>query len=350
MTAVVGMSGGVDSSTAAALLKEAGGEVIGLSLVLFEKGAAPSPTACCSLAAVDEAARTAEAIGIRHERLDARDMFMEKVIGPFAEAYARGRTPNPCVLCNRHVKFPLLLGKAQERGASLIATGHYARVEREGGGARLKRSLDPAKDQSYFLYALSPGELEALALPLGTWKKDDVREKARALGLPVFSRPESQEICFVGEEGYAPMVSGLHSGVETPGPIIDTSGRVLGEHRGIIHYTMGQRKGLGIAHPVPLYVIEVDAGSNSVVVGPRDLTYRSEITVEDVNWLAPRPESAFSADVMVRSTAPGIKANVTPVEDGATVVFDEPVFAPAPGQSAVFFDGDTLIGGGEIAS
>lgn len=346
---LVGMSGGVDSSVSAALIKESGREAMGLSLILFEKGEAPSPASCCSLAAVEEAERTAGAIGIRHERLDARDLFMEKVIAPFAEAYARGRTPNPCVLCNRHVKFPLLLDAAGKLGASAIATGHYALVGRGGDGKVLRKGRDPAKDQSYFLYALRRQELDALELPLGPWIKDDVREKARALGLPVFSRPESQEICFVGTEGYAPMVSVLHPEAVEPGPVLDAGGKVLGEHRGIVHYTMGQRKGLGIAHPVPLYVIEVDAASNTVVVGPREKAFKDKIEVKDINWLAPRPDGPFHADVMVRSTAPATPARVTPCEDSAIVVFDEPEFAPASGQSAVFYIKETVVGGGEIA-
>ncbi len=354
MLVVLGMSGGVDSSVAASLLKEAGHDVLGVSLVLFESPGKPSATSCCSLTAVREAARTAASVGVEHTVVDARDLFIEKVITPFAEGYSRGLTPNPCVLCNRHVKFPILLKEANARGGGHISTGHYAQVEREEGQAVLKKGLDPNKDQSYFLYALRRAELDALELPLGLWKKEDVRSRARELGLPVFKKPESQEICFVGDEGYATMVNevagvtGLEPGAERPGPIVDTKGRPLGTHKGIIHFTMGQRKGLGLSNPDPLYVLKVEAASNTVVVGPRELACRDRILVTGINWLAERT-GTFEAQVKVRSTAPGIPSRVTPDGDTAEVEFSEPAFAPAPGQSAVFYDGDTVVGGGEIS-
>lgn len=351
---MIGMSGGVDSSIAAALLKEKGHEVLGVSLTLFEGGGGASTTSCCSLRAVREAAGTASSLGVEHMVIDARDLFIEKVITPFAEAYAQGITPNPCVLCNRYVKFPALLKKARELGGGLISTistGHYARVERDSGNGRpvLKKGLDPKKDQSYFLYALRGEELEALVLPLGHWDKTDVRDRARELGLQVFDRPESQEICFVGKEGYTSMVSAIEPDAERAGPIIDAGGREIGTHKGIIHYTMGQRKGLGISSPEPLYVIRVDADENTVMVGPREQCYQDKIRVSGINWLK-QLTVPFKAEVKIRSTTPGIPATVTPEGlTNATVEFERPAFAPAPGQSAVFYIGDAVIGGGEIA-
>ena len=351
MLVVLGMSGGVDSSLSAWLLKEAGHKVLGVSLVLFESSGAPSPTSCCSFTAVKEAARTAAAVGIEHTVVDARDQFIDRVITPFAAAYSKGLTPNPCVLCNRHVKFPILLEEATKKGGGLISTGHYSKVEKAGGRAVLKAGDDPRKDQSYFLYALRRRELDALTLPLGRWTKERVREKARELALPVFSKPESQEICFVGQEGYAPMVSALEPEAERPGVILNHEGKEIGRHRGIIHYTMGQRKGLGISNPEPLYVLKVDAASNTVIVGPRELAYKKEIIVININWLEAK-ERPFEASVKIRSTAPGIPALVKidkPEGNKATVEFKEPAFAPAPGQSAVFYEGDTVTGGGVIA-
>ncbi len=351
MLVVLGMSGGVDSSVSASLLKEAGHDVLGVSLVLFENPGTPSPTSCCSLTSVREAARTAATVGVEHTVVDARDLFIEKVITPFAEAYARGLTPNPCVLCNRHVKFPILLNEASARGGGQISTGHYARVELEGSKNVLKTGLDPKKDQSYFLYALARAELDALVLPLGRWVKDDVRSRARELELPVFKKPESQEICFVGDEGYALMVTALEPDAERPGVIIDTNGKHMGTHKGIIHYTLGQRKGLGLSSPEPLYVLGKDPQSNTVVVGPRESAHRDRIQVTGINWLAKRT-GPFDAEVKIRSTAPAVPARVIPYGDGGDTVeveFSKPVFAPAPGQSAVFYDGDTVVGGGEIA-
>ena len=355
MLVVLGMSGGVDSSVAASLLKEAGHDVLGVSLVLFESPSTPShkpsPTSCCSLTAVREAARTAASVGVEHTVVDARDLFIEKVITPFAEGYCRGLTPNPCVLCNRHVKFPILLKEANARGGGHISTGHYAQVEREEGQTVLKKGIDPKKDQSYFLYALARAELDALMLPLGRWIKNDVRSRARELELQVFKKPESQEICFVGDEGYAPMVTVIEPDAGRPGPIVDTGGRQIGTHKGIIHYTLGQRKGLGLSNPDPLYVLGKDARNNTVVVGPREGAYRDRIHVTSINWLAGRT-GPFDAEVKVRSTAPAVPARVTPYGDGgdtAEVGFSDPVFAPAPGQSAVFYDGDTVVGGGEIS-
>jgi tRNA-specific 2-thiouridylase len=347
MKVLVGMSGGVDSSMTAHLLKEAGYEVEGLSLVLFETRGRKSPTACCTLEALGDAAKTARHIGIPHSTLDVRDAFIEKVVEPFIESYRRGLTPNPCILCNQHIKFPFLLEEARRRGAEFIATGHYARVDRSGDGPLLKKGVDERKDQSYVLYVLTHEILSALLLPLGGWTKDEIRKKAHEMGLPAAEREESQEICFVEDRDYPRFISTVTGSEEKPGPIIDERGNELGKHGGIHRYTLGQRKGLGISSPTPLYVTGIDAEKNIVYVGPREAATAREFTVADINWLVPKG-GEFGADVKVRSTMPAQPALVTPAGQIVRVTFDEPQWAPAPGQAAVFYDADTVVGGGVI--
>jgi tRNA-specific 2-thiouridylase len=348
MKVLVGMSGGVDSSMAAHLLKEAGHEVEGLSLVLFETRGRKSPTACCTLEALGDAAKTAAHIGIPHSTLDVRDAFIERVINPFIEAYRRGITPNPCILCNQHIKFPYLLEEAKKRGAGFIATGHYARVERAAAGPLLKKGIDEGKDQSYVLYVLKPEVLDALFLPLGGRTKDEIREAARKMGLPAALRVESQEICFVENKDYPRFISTVTGAGEEPGPILDEKGKAIGMHGGIHRYTVGQRKGLGIASPTPLYVTKIDAEKNIVHVGPREAAMSREFTVSEINWLVPK-DGEFKADVKVRSMMRAQPALVNPLPNGrAHVKFAEPQWAPAPGQAAVFYEGDTVTGGGVI--
>lgn len=348
MKALVGMSGGVDSSMAAWLLKEAGYEVEGLSLVLFETRGRKSPTACCTLEAIGDAARTAEHIGIAHATLDVRDEFIEKVIAPFVEAYTKGLTPNPCILCNRHIKFPFLLREARKRGAEFIATGHYARVDRNGNKTLLKKGVDSRKDQSYVLYALERDELDALLLPLGDYTKDEIRKIAREMGLPAAYRAESQEICFVEGRDYPRFISTITDKEEKPGPIVNEEGRKIGTHKGIHRYTVGQRKGLGIASPEPIYVTRIDADKNIVHVGPKEAAMSREFTVHEINWLAERGEE-FRADVKVRSMMRARPALVKLLpENRAQVTYEEPQWAPAPGQAAVFYEGDIVVGGGVI--
>lgn len=343
---MLGMSGGVDSSVAAHLLREEGYEVTGLSLILFETRGIADPRSCCSLEAVKDAAETAGKLGIKHTELDARDLFMEKVIGPFAESYSSGMTPNPCILCNRYVKFPLLLKEADAVGAGHISTGHYAKAE----VGVLRRALDEGKDQSYVLYRLRGEELRRLVLPLGGLMKADVREIARKLGLPVFSRPESQEICFVAERSYREFVETVSPGALRPGPMVDEGGKRLGTHKGLYAYTLGQRKGLGIASLTPMYVTGIDPVRNEVRVGPRQKAERSAIKVREINWLLPK-EGEFRADVKVRSMMAAAPAVISiNGKGGAEVEFDTPQWAPAPGQSAVFYDGDVVLGGGVIVS
>jgi tRNA-specific 2-thiouridylase len=374
MKVIVGMSGGVDSSVAACLLREEGYEVEGLSFILYEARLRNTFSGCCSVESIRDAGRTAERVGVPHTTMDLRDEFMAHVIEPFIEAYARGVTPNPCILCNRYIKFPYLLKYADEKGAEFIATGHYARTVGRCKRTCLEKGVDRKKDQSYVLYALRHKELSRLILPLGGKRKDEVREIARSLDLPAAKRPESQEICFIEDRSYSRFIDKLLPEERGPGRIIDIrDGKVLGKHKGIHTYTIGQRKGLGISSPEPLYVVRIATGSNSVYVGPRDAAMMREFVVEEVNWLINRgpvvmtgdkddgdasmtPHTArltpceFRASVKVRSMMEDKAATIS-VTDNVTVkvMFDDPQWAPAPGQSAVFYDGDTVIGGGVIA-
>lgn len=350
------MSGGVDSSVAALMLRNEGYEVEGLSLLLFETRGKPSPTSCCSLQAVSDAASTAKKLGISHSTLNARDEFIRNVMEPFVQAYLQGLTPNPCILCNRHVKFPMLLQEARRRGAEFIATGHYARVHRTDRKVLLKKGLDPGKDQSYVLYALRGEELRCLLLPIGGQSKNDTRRIAAESDLPVLGRPESQEICFVEDRDYTFFIDVLTEDasdtlgpIGRPGPIVGPDGRMLGRHKGIHYYTVGQRKGLGVYSPEPLYVTRIDRTENSVHVGSREDASRREIEVDDLNWLVPSYEVTFRADVKVRSMMQAAPASIIrTADDTVRVAFDKPQFAPSPGQAAVFYDGETVLGGGTI--
>lgn len=354
---IVGMSGGVDSSVTAYLLKEEGYEVEGLSFILYEARLKGTFTGCCSVEAINDAQRTAESIGVRHSRLDLRDEFMEKVIEPFIEAYLKGITPNPCILCNRYIKFPYLLKIAEEKGAEFIATGHYARVEREGGTALLKKGVDHKKDQSYVLYILKKEELHRLILPLGYRKKEEVRRIALSLNLPAARRPESQEICFVEDRRYFSLINGIIPPSE--GPIIDIeTGNVLGRHKGIHLFTIGQRKRLGISTGRPVYVVRIEPSSGKVYIGPKEMAMKREVEVMDINWLIQGEEirkagsgakKEIRVSVKIRSMMKDAPATLMLLDgSSAMVAFDEPQWAPAPGQSAVFYDKDTVIGGGII--
>lgn len=345
---LVGMSGGVDSSMAACLLKEAGYQVEGLSFILYEARARTDPFACCSLQAIEDAARTAGHLGIPHSALDTRGEFIERVIEPFVESYTQGFTPNPCILCNLHIKFPLLLREAERRGADFIATGHYAKTEHSGDCSYLKKGVDPKKDQSYVLYVLRQGELDRLLLPLGGYTKGEIRAMARSLGLPASTRPESQEICFVEDRNYFKFINKLSPVAGSPGPLLDLDGKTIGTHKGIHNYTIGQRKRLGVQSQAPLYVINIDILKNSVSVGPREAAMAREFLVRNINWLL-RKDEGFRASVKIRSMMRDRPAAVFPLhETRARVLYDEPQWAPAPGQSAVFYEGDMVVGGGII--
>lgn len=351
------MSGGVDSSVTAHLLLQQGYEVEGLSFILWEARNRSSFTTCCSLEAVNSAAKTAEKLGIRHTAVDVRGEFIEKVIEPFVEAYTKGMTPNPCILCNRYVKFPFLLREAEKRGAEYIATGHYAKVVQSSEfldsslvtrHSLLLKGIDPKKDQSYFLYVLGQDTLNRLILPLGDYRKEDIRTIARSLNLAAANRPESQEICFIEDRNYFRFIEKLSPVAGEHGPILDMTGKVLGTHKGIYCYTIGQRKGLGISSLQPHYVIKIDTLKNAIYVGPQEEAKIRSFFVEDVNWILDPVESFFRATVKVRSMMEDKPASVEILNEGVMVQFDEPQWAPAPGQSAVFYDKDTVIGGGII--
>jgi tRNA-specific 2-thiouridylase len=343
---IVGMSGGVDSSVTAYLLKEQGFGVEGISFILWEARNRSSFTTCCSLESTVGALKTAESVGISHSSIDVREAFIERVIEPFVDSYAKGITPNPCILCNRHIKFPFLLEEADKRGAQFIATGHYARVS----NSLLLKGVDPGKDQSYVLYVLTPAELKRLVLPLGEYRKKDVRELARSLHLDAADRPESQEICFIEDRNYFKFIEKLLPASGEPGPIMDAKGKVLGMHKGLYRYTIGQRKGLGIASPLPYYVSRIDSLKNIIYVGTREGAQIREVFVDGINWILPPPSSSFRATVKVRSMMEDRPASMELCDGSVRVIFDEPQWAPAPGQSAVFYEGDTVIGGGVIES
>lgn len=289
-------------------------------------------------------------LGIPHSLVNLQPEFVGAVIEPFAAAYAGGVTPNPCILCNRNIKFPALLRIARQRNAAFIATGHYARVERGAGSPPvLKKGVDRKKDQSYVLYVLNRETLDRLLLPLGGMRKDEVRATARALGMPAAQRPESQEICFVEDRFYFRFVEDITGGAR--GPLIDSeTGAVLGSHGGIHLYTVGQRKRLGIAAGTPRYVVRIDPLTNAVYVGPKEAALMREFLVEDLNWLREGVAEQFRAAVKVRSTMNEEPASLTVVDGvGVKVVYDEPQWAPAPGQSAVFYEGEAVTGGGVIS-
>jgi tRNA-uridine 2-sulfurtransferase len=363
---IVGMSGGVDSSVTAYLLKKQGYDVEGVSFRLYEPESPEACDSCCSQRSVEEVSKTAQHLGIPHRTIDAREDFVKKVINPFVSAYMNGSTPNPCILCNRYIKFPRLIKEADNKGAGFIATGHYARVNklqnRDNRILCLKKGVDPKKDQSYFLYVLNQEILGRLTLPLGTLTKDEVRKMAADLRLHAVENAESQEICFVEDGKYLKFIEERSPGAAVPGPIVDTDGKVLGTHKGIYGYTIGQRKGMGISSPKPLYVLRIDIEHNTIYAGPHEAAKKQEFFVGDLNWIAPSfvngtagREDTFKATVKVRSTMKDKPATIyfRPVSsalsfDSVRVVFDEPQWAPAPGQSAVLYNGDMVIGGGII--
>ncbi|MBI5101974.1 MAG: tRNA 2-thiouridine(34) synthase MnmA [Nitrospirae bacterium] len=345
------MSGGVDSSVSAYLLQQQGFEVEGVSFMLGEARGREDHRGCCSLQSARSAAQTASTLGMAHFSVDARLEFIEKVIEPFSESYAKGMTPNPCILCNKYIKFPFLLDEARKRGAGYIATGHYARLQRDETGSGevfLKKAADLKKDQSYVLYVLREEEIRSLVLPLGEYEKPRVREIARSLGLDAADRPESQEICFVEDDDYCGFLERTEPSLCRPGPIKDLSGKELGSHKGIHRYTVGQRKGLGIASPSPYYVAKIDPVTRTVYVGSQDDAKCREVVVSDLNWLIPPKADTFRAGVKVRSMMKDVPATLTIIADAVRVLFDEPQWAPAPGQSAVFYDGGIVLGGGII--
>ncbi|MFI5345089.1 MAG: tRNA 2-thiouridine(34) synthase MnmA [Elusimicrobiota bacterium] len=342
------MSGGVDSSVAAALLAESGAEVIGVTMKLLAR--AETGFGCCgSPADVDDAKRVCETIGIPHYVADMAEMFESKVIKPYVDSYLSGTTPNPCVECNRSVKFGHLMALADAWGCSTVATGHYARTS----GGRLFKARDERKDQTYFLYSLTEKELAKSAFPVGELTKDQVREKARALGLRTADKAESMETCFVPARDVRGFVAARPEAAGAAalgrGPIRATDGRVLGEHEGLAAFTVGQRKGLGLTSLEPLYVVRLEPDTNTLVVGAEGETLASTLTAGGVTWTHGVPAGPRRAEVRVRHRHPPAPAELAIRADGRVEVrFDAPQRAPAPGQAAVFYDGDEVLGGGTI--
>jgi tRNA-specific 2-thiouridylase len=346
MKVMVAMSGGVDSSVAAALLKKQGHEVIGAMMQLQPLTGEDNPEDT----SVNYARRVAEELEIPFHVFDFREIFSVTIIDYFCREYALGRTPNPCILCNRFIKFGLLWEKAWQLGADYLATGHYAGIEAKDGRFLLKKGVDLNKDQSYFLYRLTQEQLSHTVFPLANLTKEKVKEIARKIMLPLASRPESQEICFIPENDYADFVENYTSVISLPGPIKDNAGKTIGQHQGITHYTIGQRKGLGIASREPLYVTAIDAKNNIVTVGTREQIYSLEMVAGDLNWIAfDPPESPFKVQARVRYRGQDTEAIINPVNDHEIhIKCSTPQMAITPGQSVVFYDDTTVIGGGII--
>jgi len=347
MRVVVAMSGGVDSSAAAALLVEQGHEVLGITLRVWSYEGAARCGSCCSPDDIDDARAVATRLGIPFYVADAEELFKHRVVQPFVQSYLDGTTPVPCVACNRDVKFDFLLARARALGARL-ATGHYARIEPSDGTYRLLRAADPSKDQSYFLFTLGQQVLAELEFPVGGLTKLQVRAVAQRHRLPTSEKPESMEICFVPDGDYAGFVERV-AGPQPGGPVVDARGEVLGRHAGIHRFTVGQRRGLGVASGEPLYVQRIEAGAGAVVVGPSSGLERSEFTVLQPSWVHKTPSPAERIQVRIRHRHAGTAARVLEA-DGArlTVRTEEPVRAVTPGQAAVFYRGDEVLGGGWI--
>ena len=355
MRVVVAMSGGVDSSVAAALLAREGHEVIGLSMQLYDHSGSHADGqvrfgTCCTIDDLHDARRVAGQLGIPHYIVNFERQFDETVVSNFIREYASGRTPIPCVHCNGDLKFATLAARAEGLGAAFVATGHYARVEHDADGRyRLKRGVDASKDQSYFLFTLTQAQLSHAMFPVGALDKPAVRTLARELNLTVSDKPDSHEICFVADGDHSTFLES-HGVGAVRGAIRDVAGTVLGTHDGVHRFTVGQRKGLGLSSPVRLYVVGIDADNGAVTVGPREALERSDLTASGVNWIAGIPPAAGTrVTAQIRYRHREASASITPLDNArVAAVFDQPQHAVAPGQAVVFYNGDEVVGGGWI--
>ena len=352
---MLGMSGGVDSSVAAAILLEQGYEVIGATMQIWQdmsEERRKTEGGCCSLSAVDDARRVADSLGIAYYVLNFKEIFEKRVIDYFKAEYLRGRTPNPCIACNRYVKFEAMLDKAKSIGIDYVATGHYAKIEFDSLTNRylLKKSVTDRKDQTYALYNMTQDQLSHTLMPVGAYTKERIREIAGELGLTVATKPDSQEICFVEDDDYGRYISENTDAQIMPGFFTDTAGNVLGQHKGIVHYTIGQRKGLGIALGRPMFVVEIDVQKNRVILGTEEDILSNTLEAYDMNFI---PFDSLSGEMRIKAkirySAKEADATLTPIDgEKVRVVFDVPQRAITPGQSVVFYDGDIVIGGGVI--
>lgn len=350
---VLGMSGGVDSSVAAYILKEQGYEVIGVTMQVWpeNKEFEEREGGCCSLSSVNDARRVADRIGILYYVMNFREIFQKKVIDNFVDEYLNGRTPNPCIECNKHIKFEELLRRARELGADYVATGHYAKVkfDEKSGRYLLLRSIDDKKDQTYALYGLTQYQLAHTLMPLGDYTKEKIRELAQEIKLPVAHKPDSQEICFVVDDNHGGYIEGQVPDKVKPGNFVDENGKILGRHKGIVYYTIGQRKGLGLSLGKPVFVVDIDPVRNEVVIGSEDTIFKYELYAEDVNLIPfDKLEGDMRVTAKIRYKAKEAPATISPYKNGIKVKFDTPQRAITKGQSVVFYDGDVVVGGGII--
>lgn len=351
---VVAMSGGVDSSVAAALLQKAGYEVIGMTMCFGLTDAPKKKPACCGLQGIEDARRVCHKLGIRHYVLNMHKELNDYIIADFFRQYLSGRTPNPCVRCNQYLKFGVLLKKALSLGADYLATGHYARIVKARSGRRraqgylLKKSKDRRKDQSYFLYRLGQEQLKHALFPLGNYTKEQVRRLAAKFGLPVADKPASQEICFLPQADYRSFLEAGAVKKIKSGPIVDKQGKVLGQHKGIAFYTVGQRQGLGIAGGYPLYIIRIDPRHNRIILGSKKDAYQKEFLVKEPHFICKYPKKKIAVKVKIRYNHNEVLAEIMPRQNKVKVCLSQPQFAITPGQSAVFYDKDVVLGGGII--
>lgn len=347
---VVAMSGGVDSSVAAALLKQQGYDVTGMMLRLWSEPGKEESNRCCTPDAMAQARRVAGILDIPFYVIDAKDVFKETVVQYFLDGYARGETPNPCLMCNRQIRWTFLLNHALALGAEFMSTGHYVRIKNEGGRMNLFRAVDHSKDQSYVLHVLKQNQLAHALFPVGEYPKPEIRRIASDFGLPTASRADSQDLCFLAGDDYRNFLQRNASEMLQPGEIITSNGKVIGKHDGLVNYTIGQRKGLNVVSAVPLYVMKKQAAGNALVVGTADELGFTELIARDVNWVSGEtPREPFRALVKIRYSAKEVEALVSPMEgDQASVKFDAPVRDVTAGQAAVFYQDELMLGGGII--